>query len=167
MPGLPFAWLAWPSVIITAHASSCTPPPSLPPSQDHGGSAPRLREVAKGTGACCGASALDARFLRRLAERVPVFEEFRRRHPADAMRLLLHTWEHQKRSYAGDGPCVVELPAPLVQMWGRHRAAFYAEAAGAEARWWWCRLLPFSSRPSAFCFVFFFILSRLYSACCW
>lgn len=111
-----------------------SPYPRWRDGQDHGGSAPRLREVSKGTGACCGASALDARFLRAVAGRVPVFAEFRRRHPADAARLLLHTWEALKRGYAGEGPCVVELPAALVQMWSRHRAEFYAEQAGAEAR---------------------------------
>lgn len=100
-------------------------------SEDHGGGVPRLREVTKGSGACCGAAALDTRFLRAMAQRVPVFDEFRRRHPAEALHLLLHTWEEAKRRYTGDGPVVLKLPAALVRMWSEHRADFY-EVEGAE-----------------------------------
>jgi hypothetical protein len=43
----------------------------------------RLREVAKGTGDCCGGTVVDAAFLELLKESMPVFEQYADKYPKE------------------------------------------------------------------------------------
>jgi hypothetical protein len=47
----------------------------------------RLREVAKGTGDCCGGTVVDAGFLELLKESMPVFEQYADAHPKEVFAL--------------------------------------------------------------------------------
>ena len=44
-----------------------------------------LREVVKGTGDCCGAAAVDAAFIRLIADTIPVFDEYANRNPQEVV----------------------------------------------------------------------------------
>ena len=54
-----------------------------------------LREVAKGTGDCCGGTYLDSEFVQLLEDTIPVFDEYANNYPhevmhSDACRTLMH-----------------------------------------------------------------------------
>jgi molecular chaperone DnaK (HSP70) len=51
----------------------------------------RLREVAKGTGDCCGGTVVDAEFLKLLHETSPVFSEYAQKHPVEVRSCAKRT----------------------------------------------------------------------------
>ena len=80
-----------------------------------------LREVAKGSGDCCGGAQVDAAFLALLKETIPVFEAYSAAHPAEVLRTVMAKFELAKRSFDGSGDVV--LPHKLLRLWYDHKMA--------------------------------------------